>query len=145
VLCNTILKLYVPLNTVKSSGRCKLTVVIGLLSPYNYIVVTVVTMNTVRTDTAIMSSASHLKCITHRPPGHLAGQPPVITIHTNIPTSFTKNINLFRVCKSVHHHTFNWINQQVAATSQVYYLSFKYSLTCFGHPHAHHQDLQFLQ
>ena len=33
--------------------------------------------------------------------------------------------NTFRVCKSVHHHTFNWINQPDAATSQVYYLSFK--------------------
>jgi hypothetical protein len=43
--------------------------------------------------------------------------------------------------KSVHHHTFNRINQQDAATSQVYYLSFKYSSTCFGHPHAHHQEL----
>ena len=51
----------------------------------------------------------------------------------------------FRVCKSVHHHTFNWINQPDAATSQVYYLSFKYSSTCFGHPHAHHQELQQLQ
>ena len=38
-------------------------------------------------------------------------------------------------------HFFNWINQQDAATSQVYYLSFKYSSTCFGHPHAHHQKL----
>jgi hypothetical protein len=27
---------------------------------------------------------------------------------------------------------FNWINQPDAATSQVYYLSFKYSSTCFG-------------
>jgi hypothetical protein len=35
----------------------------------------------------------------------------------------------FRVCKSVHHHTFNLINQPDAATSQVYYLSFKYSST----------------
>jgi len=51
----------------------------------------------------------------------------------------------FRVCKSVHHHTFIWINQQNAATSQVYYLSFKYSSTCFAHPHAHHQELQQLQ
>jgi hypothetical protein len=25
---------------------------------------------------------------------------------------------------------------------QVYYLSFKYSSTGFGHPHAHHQELQ---
>jgi hypothetical protein len=39
----------------------------------------------------------------------------------------------------------NWINKQDAATSQVYYLSFKYSSTCFGHPHAHHQELQQLQ
>jgi hypothetical protein len=49
--------------------------------------------------------------------------------------------NKFRVCKSVHHHTSNWINQQDVATSQVYYLSFKYSSTCFGRPHAHHQEL----
>jgi hypothetical protein len=34
-----------------------------------------------------------------------------------------------RVCKSVHHHTFNWINKPQAANSQVYYLSFKYSST----------------
>jgi hypothetical protein len=47
----------------------------------------------------------------------------------------------FRVCKSVQHHTFKWINQPDAAISQVYYLSFKYSSTCFGHPHAHHQEL----
>jgi len=42
---------------------------------------------------------------------------------------------------SVHHHTFKWINQPDAAISQVYYLSFKYSLTCLGHLHAHHQEL----
>jgi hypothetical protein len=36
---------------------------------------------------------------------------------------------IFRVCKSVHHHTFKRINQPDAATSQVYYLSFKYSST----------------
>ena len=64
---------------------------------------------------------------------------------------FTSDLNKdeemfkFRVCKSVHHHTFNWINQPDAATPQVYYLSFKYSSTCFGHPHAHHQELQQLQ
>jgi hypothetical protein len=55
------------------------------------------------------------------------------------------NYLYFRVCKSVLHHTFNWIDQPDAANSQVYYLSFKYSSTCFGHPHAHHQDLQQLQ
>jgi hypothetical protein len=41
--------------------------------------------------------------------------------------------------------TFNWINQQDAATFQVYYLLFKYSLTCFGHPYAHNLELQQLQ
>ena len=55
-----------------------------------------------------------------------------------------ENVLRFRVCKSVCH-IFNWINKQDAATSQVYYLSFKYSSTCFGHPHAHHQELQPLQ
>jgi hypothetical protein len=40
----------------------------------------------------------------------------------------------------VHHHTFKRINQADAAVSQVYYLSFKYSSTCFGHPHGHHQE-----
>ena len=33
-------------------------------------------------------------------------------------------INKFRVCQSVHHHTFKWINQPDAAVSQVYCLSF---------------------
>ena len=42
----------------------------------------------------------------------------------------------FRVCKSVHHHTFRRINQPDAAVSQVYYLSFKHSSTCFGHEDA---------
>jgi len=56
---------------------------------------------------------------------------------SNSPDLFFK----FRVCKFVHHHTFRWINQPDAAISQVYYLSFKYSSTCFGHPHAHHQEL----
>jgi hypothetical protein len=54
------------------------------------------------------------------------------------------NYEEFRVCKSVHRHTLNWINQPDAANSQVYYLSLKYSSTCFGHPHAHHQELQQL-
>jgi hypothetical protein len=41
----------------------------------------------------------------------------------------------------MHHHTFQKINQLDATTSQVYYLTFMYSSTCFGHPHAHHQKL----
>ena len=37
----------------------------------------------------------------------------------------------FRGCKSVQHHTFNWINQRDAATSQVYYLSLIIQLDAF--------------
>jgi len=37
------------------------------------------------------------------------------------------------------------MKQQDTATSQVYYLSFKYNSTCFGHPYAYHQELQQLQ
>jgi hypothetical protein len=47
----------------------------------------------------------------------------------------------FRVCKSVHHHIFKKINQLNASVSQLYCLSFKYSSTCYEHPHAHHQEL----
>jgi len=36
---------------------------------------------------------------------------------------------------------FKYINQLVATTSEVYYLTFMYSSTCFGRPHAHHQEL----
>jgi hypothetical protein len=36
---------------------------------------------------------------------------------------------------------FKYINQLDATTSQVYYLTFLYSSTCFGRPHAHHQEL----
>jgi len=34
---------------------------------------------------------------------------------------------------------FKYINQLDATTSQVYYLTFMYSSTCFGRPHAYHQ------
>jgi hypothetical protein len=33
------------------------------------------------------------------------------------------------------------INQPDATFSQVYFLSFKYSLTCFGHPYSQTQEL----
>jgi hypothetical protein len=33
---------------------------------------------------------------------------------------YSFNKLMFRVCQSVHHQTFNWINQQHEATSQVY-------------------------
>jgi len=32
-------------------------------------------------------------------------------------------------------------NQMHQSVSQIYWLSFKYSSTCFGHPLAHHQEL----
>jgi hypothetical protein len=57
---------------------------------------------------------------------------------------FIKRSNMndvnFKVCKSMHHHT-TPINQLDATISQVYYLTFMYSSTCFGHPHAHPQEL----
>jgi hypothetical protein len=46
---------------------------------------------------------------------------------------------------SIFLPVYNFINQQDAAALQVYYLSFQYSSTCFGHPHAHNQELQQLQ
>jgi len=36
---------------------------------------------------------------------------------------------------------FKQINQLDATISQVYYLTFMYSSTCFGRPHAHRQEL----
>jgi len=38
-------------------------------------------------------------------------------------------------------HKFKQINQLDVKISQVYYLTFMYSSTCFGRPHAHHQEL----
>jgi len=49
-------------------------------------------------------------------------------------------LSAFKVCKSVHRHTFQ-INQPDATTSQVYYLTFMNSSACFGRPHARHQEL----
>jgi hypothetical protein len=49
--------------------------------------------------------------------------------------------SIFKVFKSVHHHTIQ-INHHLDATiSPAYYLTFIYSSTCFGRPHAHHQEL----
>jgi len=46
-------------------------------------------------------------------------------------------------CKTM---PFNFqLNQPTRCSNQVYYLSFKYSSTCFRHPHAHHHELQQLQ
>ena len=51
--------------------------------------------------------------------------------HTHIKQKLNYKIKIptFRVCKSVHHHTFNWINQPDASISQICCLSFKYSST----------------
>jgi hypothetical protein len=38
---------------------------------------------------------------------------------------------------------FKQIIQLDATISQVYYLTFMYSSTCFGRPHAHHQELNY--
>jgi hypothetical protein len=46
---------------------------------------------------------------------------------------------------STIQHTFKWIKQPDAAISQVYYLSFRYSSTCFGYHNAQHQEPQQLQ
>ena len=46
----------------------------------------------------------------------------------------------FDIRKSVHHHT-NQIYQQDATVSQIYYLTLMCGSTCFGRPHAHHQEL----
>jgi hypothetical protein len=35
---------------------------------------------------------------------------------------------------------FQYINQSDATISQVYFLTFMYGSTCFGRPHAHHQE-----
>jgi len=40
-----------------------------------------------------------------------------------------------------HYLTFKQINQLDATISPVYYLTFIYSSTCFGRPHAHLQEL----
>ena len=44
-------------------------------------------------------------------------------------------------CKTTQQIQFKYINQLDATTSKVYYLTFMYSSTCFGRPHAHHQEL----
>jgi hypothetical protein len=59
----------------------------------------------------------------------------------NTEQAATKAILTFPSKKS-RFITFKRINQPDAAISQVYYLSFKYSSTCFGHPHVHRQELQ---
>jgi hypothetical protein len=48
------------------------------------------------------------------------------------------NLKFASPCIIIH---FKYINQLDATTSQVYYLTFMYSSTCFGRPHAHHQEL----
>ena len=42
----------------------------------------------------------------------------------------------------MHHHTIQIIRQLDATIFPVFYLKFIYSSTCFGRPHAHHQELK---
>ena len=51
------------------------------------------------------------------------------------------NLKKFKVCKSVHYHTIQINHQPDATISPVFYLTFIYSSTYFGRPHAHHQEL----
>jgi hypothetical protein len=48
------------------------------------------------------------------------------------------NFKLASLCNIIQ---FKKINQLDATISQVYYLTFMYGSTCFGRPHAHHQEL----
>jgi hypothetical protein len=45
---------------------------------------------------------------------------------------------------NVHNRSTETTNQ-MQQLLKFYYWSFRYSLTCFGHPHAHHQELHQLQ
>jgi len=52
-----------------------------------------------------------------------------------------QSIFIFKVRKSVYHHTIQIYQPTRCKISQVYYLMFMYISTCFGRPHAHHQKL----
>jgi hypothetical protein len=54
-----------------------------------------------------------------------------------------KNITLIKrvYFSKISYFAFKWINQPDASISHIHRSSFKYSLTCFGHPLAHHQEL----
>jgi hypothetical protein len=48
---------------------------------------------------------------------------------------------VFKVCKSVHHHTVQINHQPNATIFQFIILTLFYSSTCFGHSHTHHREL----
>jgi hypothetical protein len=48
---------------------------------------------------------------------------------------------MFKICKSVHHHTIRIYCQPNATILQFIILTFIYSSTCFGRFPAHHQEL----
>jgi hypothetical protein len=57
-----------------------------------------------------------------------------------LPAQGERPVTVFKVCKSVHHHTIQ-INHQLDATiSPVYYLTFIYSPTCFGRNRPDHDQ-----
>jgi hypothetical protein len=47
---------------------------------------------------------------------------------------------IFKVCKSMHHHSTIQIDQPDATIFQFIILTFIYSSTCFGRSPAHHQE-----
>jgi len=47
----------------------------------------------------------------------------------------------FKICKSVHHRTIQINHQPDATIFQFIILTFIYRSTCFGRPHARHQEL----
>jgi hypothetical protein len=51
-----------------------------------------------------------------------------------------KFLHFFKVCKSVHHHTFYINHQPDAKLFQFIILTFIYSSTCFGRFPAYHQE-----
>jgi len=56
-------------------------------------------------------------------------------------TFYIQGVLKFKVCKSVHHHTFQMNHQPDATIFQFIILRFVYSSTCFGRFPAHHQEL----
>jgi len=63
--------------------------------------------------------------------------------YTDVENTFRTNyrdIQCSLLCDEVSQVFHVTRNTEDATISQVYYLTFTYSSTCFGHPHAHHQE-----
>ena len=62
------------------------------------------------------------------------------SVHLSLSLSLSLSLYIY-IYIYIYIYAFNWINQPDTANSEGYYLSFKYSSTCCGRPHAHHQEL----